>query len=787
MNKRFLLPIVATALLTTSCVAAVNQEQGMESLSESQIELTKTETAFIDITQQSVAPSFQLEPLTEFDGLPVELVNRIREAVYQNKVEELIGELSDNEFLMTQEDVVAEQEVYDSIAEGVREVFIPERSFYRISLDDKTGILEFTDDIYGVRNWLYLKNSDNMVKAQHLYIDYGRAGTYFQYDGKDFIITYEFDYSEKLFCVALYLLSYENDELVVDTKVSFKEQKRLSAGQIVYAVEDHPDLADIIEYLQGSLEDTVWVSREKRMFYGDEVVRPDLLTKFKEIYPEIYEESLICAIDVDNDGIDEIYSRDAKYSGSPSYRIIRWYDEDLKRVSEPFKAVDIPQYYLKNTWFKEFGNKVLVFSIHEKQPELDQYLVNVQMIEQGEAVTLLEYLINLDTSDISVTDSFFETYQLRETTKQWKAPDYSTVYSDNVEEIINDFVTERAEYSYKIKYDNIQNASPVYDNVQQLIISQQLYAVDDTLGMSSAQIDASDFYQKNYDNLKVYDPDCEGGYIPRIDAVYQKEYNNQVYYLLLYLGDNRNESNQMDVYLAENGGLVYSGTYKISVSDSKIIQNSDGIFLVKRELNGEDKKYLPDITVHSLAPVTEDVIVIRPDTTGFSWKLIYSDQLSHEGAVGRYIEQIREELMSVSVTPEDNQFYVGDERADFDSDLQARLKSVCHSRYDFYQTDYNNDGQADYILRRSDEGLKLDFYHFVDNQTIKINYGNSDYAGPGQLLQIWYQKIDNQVFTFQLFLKDGRYYILDVSLMKDTQVTAVQRYLIVPEVEYYIE
>lgn len=43
--------------------------------------------------------------------------------------------------------------------------------------------------------------------------------------------------------------------------------------------------------------------------------------------------------------------------------------------------------------------------------------------------------------------------------------------------------------------------------------------------------------------------------------------------------------------------------------------------------------------------------------------------------------------------------------------------------------------------------------------------------------------LKSKVFAFRLFLESGNYYIFSVSLIEGTDVTQVQRYLIIPELE----
>ncbi len=258
---------------------------------------------------------------------------------------------------------------------------------------------------------------------------------------------------------------------------------------------------------------------------------------------------------------------------------------------------------------------------------------------------MFSYLANLVTTDVLLSDHYFETYQQRKLVQQWQLPEYSEVYPDDMEQTVSNSVTEVTKYSYKIKCENDQNASVVVDDVQKLITSQQLYAVDDILGVPGKSLDISGFREKYYEYLKVYDPDCEGGFIPTIDAAYQIAYADQIYYLLFYYRAESGAGNHVDVYMAENGGLTYFRSTEISDWDSKIIQNSEGIFLVKRQRNDEEERYLPDITVHRLSSETEDIMVIRPNTTGFKWYSIYSDQLPHEARVCQYLEQIKDELM----------------------------------------------------------------------------------------------------------------------------------------------
>ena len=100
------------------------------------------------------------------------------------------------------------------------------------------------------------------------------------------------------------------------------------------------------------------------------------------------------------------------------------------------------------------------------------------------------------------------------------------------------------------------------------------------------------------------------------------------------------------------------------------------------------------------------------------------------------------------------QVYMGDENNKYSDDKRLKLKSV-GGDYDYYEIDFNNDGEPEYLKRHiwfpsNFTALHLinNFYKFTDKRTISIN-GDFE-RDNSKLIQLWFKEIEGKVFTTDL-------------------------------------
>ena len=109
--------------------------------------------------------------------------------------------------------------------------------------------------------------------------------------------------------------------------------------------------------------------------------------------------------------------------------------------------------------------------------------------------------------------------------------------------------------------------------------------------------------------------------------------------------------------------------------------------------------------------------------------------------------------------------------------------------------DVNNDGAPEYIDKHywfPSNYTKLylinSTYKFTDTRIVTIDTPFDQQIGQQSLMlvQLWFKKFGNKNYTFRLFLVGGYNYLLNVSLVEDTNVTQIQSYIAVPQNKFIV-
>lgn len=812
MNRKLLQVVMAAALMLSACTSSTDsKETEIVPLKEP---LQYEELSALVESHDKSSVQNQLQPLieAEIDGFPLEIVNQLREAVYRNNLSSLLDELDDQSRKVSKEEIISDVSMLESLKyfgdfDSDSDSF--EHDIYHIAFDDGQGLLMLSRDSVHAR--LFRQDGEGAIYADVGSVNDSVPSThqaFFEYGGDYYLAAgrhYNYGAGEGLDSAVLYQLQIYNNEIRLGSGLFIHNQKEISERTVLYTSEQSQELAELLAYLDHCLEDLIWVSGNHQVFFGDEVYYRELPETIRSHLPESFKDHdlsrfSLYAVDIDNDLRDEYFLR-INAPNQNGDHIIQWYDEDFQSMEQPFDEWNHPLYNYTNIWFKRINGKILILTLYQKDRDKDSYLIDAKMLADGETTIMLEYLVRLNHTGITLTDSYIDGYQQRLMIEPYQGPE-QPVLPDDAEQLAEALKMQVKAQAYQLDNPSGEQ-SELTEVIWRAILSEEFELHDDSLGMKSDQIDGPAFYQKYCSDLdfdewafaeeKHPSPwQISEIYESTYAYAYRKELDEQIYYLVVYHGENK--SSKLNVYQENQAQLTLCNIIDLQVSNAMVLEYSGDMFLIKKEYPDQKENYLGNITVSRLGKGTnekeaETVMTFSPKVTDFRWEKLYGCGLSYEQEVGQYIDAIKSELMQASVTPGRLDFYTGDEVIEADADRQARLKSFAKTHEPLYYIDFNNDGQSDYLYRRrpansTDFEIAYSVYRFVDNRVVMFDDDmENDWKSTG-LIQLWYKEIDGKVFTFELFIESGDYYGLNVSLIEGDKITQVQSYLIMPELKY---
>jgi len=317
-----------------------------------------------------------------------------------------------------------------------------------------------------------------------------------------------------------------------------------------------------------------------------------------------------------------------------------------------------------------------------------------------------------------------------------------------------------------------------------------------SLGSASFEINIDDFYNEYGQQLKasqqgdydLFDSKDEFGQYVR--HIYEYEVENITYYLLVVDSGGSARFVNNFIYKETVGELSLVDSWGSLDMNAKVIEYDNNLYFIEQSYNYYSK-FVDTVYIYKLLPVRlENYVSIEFLPEAFTWENIYANGQSYTAAVTDYINSIQDDLMAKSPINDDIQVYIGDETENIGHDRQLRLKSVGGNET-YYEIDFNNDGIPEYLEKHfwfpsnyTRLYLMNDTYRFSESRILSID---NNFNSEGMtLIQLWFKKIGDQVFTFRLFLNSGYNYSLNVTLIDKTYVTQVQSYIVVPKNKFVV-
>lgn len=738
-------------------------------------------------------------------GLPIELINQLKEAVYNCNSDAFIQELNDKSLMITAKDFTfkpnrsndidySEEDLNNDIQNGA--------SNYLIYKCDTNG--DGTDEIVMIQNreynfsesncaYILKKSGDKYIFAGYSFLGYYRHFALFQNNGKFYIAAnYDDSKTKTTKAIGLFSLDVNNSDFDFIRPLNDHSYiRKIVTGEgyqyyLLYKNINAPIVSEIQTYIEEIGTDLIYAERTNKTFYGNETERNDLLDEAKNSNSETSVWN-VNAVDVNNDGKDEFFDRGIYYDGSDmSETGVNWYDpKTISFYPAPFTVWSPTEYLLTQQWFKIIDGKTVIFTLYHKNSE-DTYVLDVRINENGQTTILMDYMIDLD-ANIELSDD-------------WNYDDTNFVqieYKDlDVEKAFPEDIDQRAKsLATKVQGDFVAANYKHKDIPNSLIVLAEKALFEEKIGQlnmgtASFEISSDGFYDK-YGQYTWFE--SKEDFESYISHIYKYKLGKNTYYITV--SDSGGTARFVDIviYKESKGKLIVLNDWVSLDLDARVIEYNDELYLIESSYNFYSK-YTDTINIYKLVPdqIKDYVsITLKPDS--FEWKEIYNNQQLYEKSISSYVDSIKDDLMAKSPIDDNIKVYVGDETNKYDEDKKLRIMSVAedeyYESYDYYEIDFNNDGETEYFEKyfwypsnSIPLYLNYDIYKFTDKRTIKIN-GDFDTS---LLLQLWFKEIDGKVFTFRLFLVNEYNYLLNVSLVDDANITQVQSYLVVPKREFNI-
>lgn len=817
MKWKFTMIVVLFVLFTTSCSdSGKDNIETLEDKFNTQIPTQETAQNKIKQVQQegvsdseldNLVKSFVFPPMStdrlNFDkgheGLPIELINQLKEVVYNGTSDSLIYELNDESLMITAKDFafkpnrsedieISEKELNDAIQNGASNFLIYKCDTNGDGTDEIIMIENLKYDYsHSNRAYILKKYEDKYVYAGYDYLGYYRCFALFKNNGEFYLVANFDDYKTKTTkAVGLFTLNGDNSGFMWLNNQYIYIRKTSDGYQynLLYKNMNDSIVSDIQTYVNEIGTDLIYTDRTHKTFYGNETERNDLLGEARENNSQLIFWN-INAVDVNNDGKEEFFDRKILYNGGGNVTEtkVTWYNPDTKSVyPAPYTVWSPTQYFLTQQWFKTIAGKTVIFSLYHKKSE-DTYLLDARINKNGQTIILLDYMINLETN-IKLSD-YWDYDDTNFVKIDYKDSDIEKAFPEDIDKktkrlaakVQGDF----APVNYKGK--NIPNSLIVM--LEKALFNRNFDKLN--LVTASFEINIDSFYDKfgqytDYNSKKDFDR--------YVRHIYKYNLDKNTYYLLVADSGGTARFVYIHIYKESEGELKVFDHWVSLDFNARVIKYNNDLYLIERSYNYYSK-YTDTIHICRLVPdKIKDFVAIELKPNKFEWEEVFNNHQPYEKNITSYVTSIKDDLMAKSPIDDNIQIYLGDEKNKFDHDKKLRLKSV-GGDHDYYEIDFNNDGESEYFERHfwfpSNYTTLLlinNFYKFTDKRTISINGDfNRDNS---TLIQLWFKEIEGKVFTFRLFLNDGYNYFLNVSLVEDTNITQVQSYLIVPKNEFNI-
>ena len=729
----------------------------------------------------------------ECPGLPIEIINQLKEALHNGNSDALINELNDKSLMITTKDFafkpnlsddieLYEKNLNDAIQHGASDFLI-----YKCDTNE-----DGTDEIIMIQNLKYNYSSSNLayilkknegkyVYAGYDYFCYFRCFAIFKNNGKFYLIANYDDYTTKTTkSLGLFALDGDNSGfmwLINNQNTYIRNASNDYQYYLLYKNLNAPIVSDIQSYINEIGTDLVYTDRTHKTFYGNEIEKKDLLDETRNINSKY----ILNEVDVNNDGKDEIFERKILYNAGSdvSETYVNWYNpKTMSLYPDPFTAWSPTTYFLTQQWFKTIAGKTVIFSLYHKNSE-ELYLLDARINENGQTTILQNYMINLETN-IKLSD-YWDYNDTNFVQIDYTNSDIEKAFPEDIDKGTNNVEGDFVAVNYK--GHNIPNNLIIL--AEKALFDRNFDKLD--LGGVSLEINIDDFYGK-FGQYTYYER--EKDFDRYVSHIYKYNLDKNTYYLLV--ADSGGTARFVDITIyKESDGELKDVDRLVSLDlDARVIKYNENLYLIESSYN-YNSKYTDTINIYRLVTdKIKDFVAIELKPNKYECEEVYNNHQPYERTITSYVDSRKDDILASSTIDDNIKVYLGDENSKFNNDKKSRLKSV-GGDHDYYEIDFNNDGEPEYFERdfwfpsnSTTLHLIYNFYKFSDNRIISIN-GDFDKAN-STLLQLWFKEIDGKVFTFRLFLKDQKNYFLNISLVEDTNITQVQSYLFAPKNEFNI-
>lgn len=236
--------------------------------------------------------------------------------------------------------------------------------------------------------------------------------------------------------------------------------------------------------------------------------------------------------------------------------------------------------------------------------------------------------------------------------------------------------------------------------------------------------------------------------------------------------------------------------------DGTVIQYNKDFYYVCLQRN-DNLKCVDGFKIHKLdVNASNENILIRYLPERYIWEnIMNSMEIEYADELDNYINRIKKEITSDKYLENgmqtDIDIYIGDEIKDTTFDNKETMEIGNHNNN--YMIDFTNSGIPVYIQKSNfipSNGLcwhiRAKFYicdscnqSFLELENMEL--GDSYFPTNIELVQIWFKKIANKVFTFRIYHISDYNYMLDVSLIEGNNVIQIRNDIISPQYKFILK
>lgn len=569
--------------------------------------------------------------------------------------------------------------------------------------------------------------------------------------------------------------------------------------EILFSDERNEVTLDVLQYINNISYDLM---NTPRFFYGDEIPTHDEYLKnvsYFESDTNSYLTELVCKLDINNDGIDEliIKNRERSKNLNVEYFLIQE-DNQVTGLDVAFKYP--VQYQLTQQWFKEFNNQIYAFNLYS---ESNNNILVCSIIkgdkEQFVASALLNYRRNIVvyTNNNAITNlremspyvsRNYEIVNDDHKRNDSKDKEIALEVNSQLDKLLGNVLS--AELQTAISTGNIAEYLNKY-LIQDKINDEKFLGIFSRYKMNMTENDS-----KN--NIAMI----------AIQEIESGHSNHNIFINdILYLDINKDGIKELVLNYELPGTGHHRGSIVLVLRDNEweyisldrsiksAISFDNKMYIITPEYN-YNLKTLVGITLSDFdIDMNISDISFIAEYYDFGLELRYSNPDYENTEVVEYVNNVATEVIekTYKMMHEEGYFpyydvFVDDGEPLSKSEL-ARLSSSTFF-FDYYDTkinhnlyklDLNNDGTNEYVelIQRIGDNhpayIEMEEYYVVDNRLYHGDFLTH------MNLQIWFKRIGNKTYTFTLsFDYETKKYILMVLDIQGEKVNIVGEYFVSP-------